>query len=83
LKLKAAKNYEPSKSRSAYIVDPNESEEVQQMRIENQKLSEEIAMLEQRDAEINEQVRAMSEQAEQSLAMRQHQRRDDPNEMNS
>jgi hypothetical protein len=32
-------------------------------------------MLEQRDAEINEQVRAMSEQAEFSLKLRQQQKR--------
>ena len=55
LKLKSAMNAVfAHKSRSNYTIDANESEEVYQMRLENQKLSEEIAMLEQRDAEINE-----------------------------
>jgi hypothetical protein len=31
-----------------------ESEEIMQLRMENQKLSEEIALLEKRDAEIND-----------------------------
>lgn len=41
------------------------------LREENMKLGDEIAQLEQRDLDINEQVRQMTEQAEMSLKQRQ------------
>lgn len=73
LQIKVSKA--PQYGKNSMMQDSQESEQVQQMRLENQKLSEEIAMLEQRDNEINEQVKAMSEQAEFSLRQRQMQRK--------
>ena len=56
LKLKHTKFAESDKRGYAYQNDSNmvESEEIMQLRMENQKLSEEIALLEKRDAEIND-----------------------------